>query len=480
MQPLPPIDPLFNSNEFLHYPQVVSLVKSTMKACSNQPLPINLKTLYVKAPNTLLYRISYLFAVIIHEFRYLTFDYHINFRRAVKAINAAVKNEIQKEKDLVAKAEQEKKNYLEQVTTLQAIFRMVHARTDYKEFNSQFIKETKSLQEREQVKKLLNHYSETVSSLVALPRPASPNLLDFVLGPKEDPNDRKRQELSKQQEKLKNQIKAYSFASNIDFGRYGEAIVSNQQEIGRIEQKIEELRKNFFKLVDSSNSIQSAAETVEAPPAPATPNPHKKEALAGIEAGINKDMRNIWENFFKNFDEDVITGWKCDKKGNFEIQLKYPLKLWVPSTDNDNKEDPIGGIILTLGIPQNVIKGTMKTETSKGKTTSTMNFEDHSFSVFCRYRVPSPINSTLFVTPDVFHMIYKSEDSVLFGAGVKLLTFNFGKDREKSVSNLVDNWGNNGIVVGNKGNFVKNEDEDFLKVKIAEAEKRLKDDAKTK
>lgn len=208
-------------------------------------------------------------------------------------------------------------------------------------------------------------------------------------------------------------------------------------------------------------SPEPAAVAIVIPPPPAKPagqDPYglqslkspKGKMLNSIYATIHRDLKIIWEEFFKKCDPDdaLIKEWTCDAQGNFLMKLSEPLKMWVPSVNEDGVEDPKGGVVMMLGEPDKLVAGKLDSEKK------TMNF-DQGFSIHCRY--PIPLHGEMPITPKVFRLVYENKDRVLFGAGIELFGRKLFRDRVKTVENLVNNWGKNGVVVkGDHENYLWN------------------------
>lgn len=176
----------------------------------------------------------------------------------------------------------------------------------------------------------------------------------------------------------------------------------------------------------------------------------KGKMLNALYVGIHRDFKMIWEQFFKKCDpkDTLIKEWTCTPQGNFTLKLNNPLKMWVPSTNEDGVEDPKGGVVLMMGEPDKLVTGNLD------YTTKAMNF-DKGFSIHCRYSVP--IRGEMSITPQVFRMVYEGKDRVLFGAGIELFGKKLFRDRVKTVDNLVTNWGKNGeLVDGDQEKYIWN------------------------
>lgn len=158
----------------------------------------------------------------------------------------------------------------------------------------------------------------------------------------------------------------------------------------------------------------------------------KEEALKKISEKVHPNMAKIWETFFSNFEQDKIIAWHfSEETGHFSIQLKSPLKFWVPASKSQIKE-PRPGSILIFG-PNNKVEGRLnpskrKIEFSKG------------FQIYCKYKIGF---FTMPITVDVYNLTYQNEQMITLEAGFA----GFSEKRGKSLEKFLSTWFNPDNVV---------------------------------
>ncbi len=170
---------------------------------------------------------------------------------------------------------------------------------------------------------------------------------------------------------------------------------------------------------------------------------HYDRMMLHIETKVHKDIRDIWEALFNNVEgKGHLVRWKCHKNGRFCLTLKKTLKMWIPSTNEKEEEDPIGGLILMVGP---VVRGTL--------SKNTFCFKD-GFKCFCKYKIPFPFPSPFLgymeVNPYISKLEYVNRNQIIFSAGAKILGKIFARGRNKTYDYLMSNWGKNGINLTNE------------------------------
>ena len=190
---------------------------------------------------------------------------------------------------------------------------------------------------------------------------------------------------------------------------------------------------------------------------------HYDRMMLHIETKVHKDIRNIWEALFNNVEgKGHLVRWKCHKNGRFCLKLKKTLKMWIPSTNEQGEEDPIGGLILIVGP---VVRGTL--------SKNTFCFKD-GFKCFCKYKFPflSSILGYIEVNPYISKLEYVNRNQIIFSAGVKILGRIFAKGRNKTYDYLMSNWGENGINLTD----LSNEDhQKFVREKFDKSNAKIKE-----
>lgn len=419
---------IYSSSQFFYYPYLENLLTEAQALSENDCLQVDLNSLYKRSPDSLLSKVNKLFQSFIHALKLiLSNGYKEKFNRSVTIIKRSVdqefnKQETERKNQEAIKAQKiaeekllnEKKDKASRI--IQNIFRGYRAKKRfalYKEEKAKFYEEN-------QLWELLQQYKTLESQYTQLPPPPPKSWLSFF-----QTEDQNRVKAKEELESLKNKI-----LSNPTFFQI------HEQNLNCILKKIETLKNELFNL---QGPIKDNVLVVEEPKKEI--NPNKQAMLDGIAAHMNDDMKHIWEQLFAKFDENIVKNWKC-VNGKFEIQLEHPIKMWVPSTNKEGVEDPLGGVILMFGNKDNIIKGKIDKKA--------MNFDQGSFTVYLQYVVPLPKwlgGGEKYLTPDVFRLAYESYDKVLFKAGITIAGHQFGRDREKSVPNLLTNWGDNGIAV---------------------------------
>lgn len=172
--------------------------------------------------------------------------------------------------------------------------------------------------------------------------------------------------------------------------------------------------------------------------------------LQDLEKYCHSEMKSMWSIFFNRFGAKVIKNWTCSSEGFFTLELSNALKLWVPAKD---KDDPVGGTILMLGHPNNIVKGQLINEENKGS----IKF-DEGFYSYCQYKV-SFFVPAMKVDPKMEMMTFESPGTVSFTAGY----LSFSRSRTTTLEATKENWKTIGQVVSD-GNH-----EAFLKEKLQHA-----------
>lgn len=234
-------------------------------------------------------------------------------------------------------------------------------------------------------------------------------------------------------------------------------VLNIDEEIERLNQMIQNSRK-FLNILSTTLFTQQSEiaaklrQTIQV-------KPNKEAMLDDIAQRIHPDLKEIWELLFNKFEKElkvkeIITAWDCDPNGNFKLTLSRPLRMWVPSSDETGKEDPVGGVILMLGYEDGLqIKGTLGKDGS-----SRMEFES---GFYCHVHTFG-----MKLTPNIFGLIYNGKDDVKFGAGAVVGGISLEKWRPKTIEYLKTNWADNGVIL--KDAFVNPKDMRLLNAKIDE------------
>ena len=248
-----------------------------------------------------------------------------------------------------------------------------------------------------------------------------------------------------------------------DLAKYGITAtkIDLEAELAKQKQKTEDSKKYLQTLSQGLFSHKGGA----AIRAALQEKPTKEVLLDDISKLIHPDMKEVWELLFNKFEAklggDVIKAWDCDPNGNFTLTLNKPLRMWVPSTDENGIEDPVGGVVLMLGNDNLEVKGKL---VSKGNGTGTMKFED---GFYCFVEKVLPVLGRKRVQPNIFTLDYKNKDDVTFGAGITLPVIGkIEQGRKKSIDNLKTNWTQNGEI------FVNGHDKAALNAKLDEKLKK--------
>ena len=173
-----------------------------------------------------------------------------------------------------------------------------------------------------------------------------------------------------------------------------------------------------------------------------------QKMLGDIKTHANKDLGDIWGKLMNKVggDQNVLS-W-TQTGDTFTMKVTQPLKMWVPSTDDQGKEDPPGGVIMLLGKESNEVKIKLSSEG--------MEF----VSGFSCFVIKKPFGE---VEANIFRLKYNGHNAIMFTAGKKTPwpLGEISRERQKTYDNLMQNWGNNGIDLTAKGH------EKFLREKYS-------------
>jgi len=150
----------------------------------------------------------------------------------------------------------------------------------------------------------------------------------------------------------------------------------------------------------------------------------KEEMLQTFSRTISPDMAKIWDTYLANFDEQAVHRWSySEHTGNFFIELRQPLKLYIPP--KPKKDEPPSGSILIFGLNGFV----------KGKLDSHLrNIQfDEGFYVYTKYKMGF---LTLPVTAQIFNFTYLDHANIQIEAGKGGIT----QKRLKSTNDYLKAW----------------------------------------
>jgi hypothetical protein len=275
-----------------------------------------------------------------------------------------------------------------------------------------------------------------------------------------------KKELLEKQEKLKNdlnKIEQECLDLSLKTGGFSDskpAAVKPAKTLPEIEQS----------QIQKPVSIQK----VETPPAALS---HKEKMFQDVGERIHPDIQKLWTGLFALFDLDIVKNWQCDAQGNFTLELKQPMKLWVPSTDEKTgKRDPSSGVVLLLGTDDNGKATRVFGKLDKAK--KDMNFKQ-GFHIFLKPDQAAAKQGYVSLT----NLTYNSAQDITFttkkdlkkdygqpGWTNPVLTivskfaqvhgtvdndYNVTISRKKTLNNLLDNWTKNGQAVKNEEQAIK-------------------------
>lgn len=192
-----------------------------------------------------------------------------------------------------------------------------------------------------------------------------------------------------------------------------------------------------------------------------------EKIFSDIKDFIHEDLETVWRGLFSKFDPSTVKSWNCDANGNFKLELNQPMRVWIPSKDENGKQDPSSGVVLLLGIDD---QG-KETSTVTGKLdrdNKNMKF-DKGFNLFVkpdnRNANPGYINFTniQYNAQDDIRIITNKDLKKDYGwfllPLVSALAKNYGTvdnnynlivNKQRTLGNMVENWNQEAKPVANE------------------------------
>lgn len=175
--------------------------------------------------------------------------------------------------------------------------------------------------------------------------------------------------------------------------------------------------------------------------------------LSHIHAHLGAEGHAIWltlfERFAKEFPDNVESYVESD--GSYLLQLRQPMRIWLLSTDENGKEDPIGGIVMSLG--SNVSGNNPDDYSIRLNFSPHLMQISHGLEIFVQAPWYVPLITFGKIKANVLMTTAVTEFKALGGQQFSMKAVKyiglipFSKARTKSYEQFLDNWGKLGEVL---------------------------------
>lgn len=193
----------------------------------------------------------------------------------------------------------------------------------------------------------------------------------------------------------------------------------------------------------------------------------QEQMVKDIQAMIHEDVAGLWKGVFDKFNPENIKSWKCDAEGNFKLELIAPMRLWTPSRDATGKQDPTAGNVLTFGLNDDgaftgVIQGKLD------RAARDMRFSE-GINVFIKPDDPrakpgfSKLTNIRYSSQNEVHLVTKKDLKKDYSGFMLSIVASFAKkhgtvdkdynlivDKNRTLSNMIENWNREAKVVENE------------------------------
>lgn len=230
-------------------------------------------------------------------------------------------------------------------------------------------------------------------------------------------------EIEKEQQQLQNIKDLLNLLSHKLFSKKLSEI--HEEDVQNLQDSLLKEKKQLTDLLQCSDASQTYDE--ETGPADA-----KGQLLHKIATCVHPRMEVLFKSLF-DFEEtkDCIESWSCDKKGNFTLQLKKDVRLWIAPQEagdeeiEDDEPQPVGGTVLLL---DKKIQGTINI------ARKSIRF-DQGFDVYLKHHRLGKITAQIQTLG-----FEEKEDLVQFKAGKTIARWQLGETKARKASQILKSW----------------------------------------